>query len=807
MKDTNDSLIRRGWSALQILQHSFSLRGSGASHRQILRLCVVLGMLFPLMLIAQMVNPAIDAGSGPFSYYSHPTDVIGVMDAPDGTLVSPEGYLYTGYGELMFFTGDPAIGINQRVKTLLDGYQPVILYSFERDGIRYEFTDFAATLDGTSSGQLVDFVRVRIQNENAAMRTAVFSAGMRYEGEINTPYGVPDNRYRRPVTASHLGGYNQIGVTYDPNWKYSADNGTVQRDGQVLYYFPNNAPHVLKYTLKPDGNESGMLKPKALRILPTTPVGIVQYRLTLKPGEATTLDFKLPVVPVPAGSTDATKIASASFDTYLPQTTLFWDRILRQGTNITVPEAKVNNTFKVSLIYDLIAREKIGDNYIQTVNDFHYHAFWLRDASFIVRMYDVTGYPKFAQQDLDFFKRWQQPDGNFVSQGGQFDGVGQVLWAYGEHYRITHDRAFAEQVFPAVVKAVAWITQARQSDPLHLLPTTRPGDNENITGHVTGHNFWALDGLKNAVVLAKATGHEAEAQTFQHEYDDYLATFLHVLDNVTKKTDGYIPPGLDGQHGQDWGNMLAIYPGIVLDPNNPMVTATLDATRAKYREGIMTYDDEKDLHDYLAFSNTETELIRDQQELAIKDLYAELVHTSSTHAGFETDIPSWGDRDFEDNLTPHGWFAARLRICLRNMMVREQGHDLHLFSAISPAWIGTGDSIEVNQAPTNFGVVTFSLKSTSSSHADLHLDSSFVDPPQRIILHLPWFMKTTKVTADGKTIGISGDKVVLPVRVRDVSIDWTKRADSKPLSYDLAVSQYKAEYAARYQRLMQTGKQ
>jgi len=29
------------------------------------------------------------------------------MDGKEGTLVTPEGYLYTGYGEIMFFSGNP----------------------------------------------------------------------------------------------------------------------------------------------------------------------------------------------------------------------------------------------------------------------------------------------------------------------------------------------------------------------------------------------------------------------------------------------------------------------------------------------------------------------------------------------------------------------------------------------------------------------------------------------------------------------------------------------------------------------------
>lgn len=140
----------------------------------------------PLVLSAQMVNPSIDAGSGLFSYYSKPTDEIGVMDAPSGTLVSPEGFLYTGYGELMFFTGDPAVPINQRVKTLLRGYLPVIQWGFVRDGIRYKFECFAATLDGKPSGTQVDFIRVQIKNTTKKTRVAWFSSGMRYEGTIDS---------------------------------------------------------------------------------------------------------------------------------------------------------------------------------------------------------------------------------------------------------------------------------------------------------------------------------------------------------------------------------------------------------------------------------------------------------------------------------------------------------------------------------------------------------------------------------------------------------------------------------------------
>lgn len=157
------------------------------------------------------------------------------------------------------------------------------------------------------------------------------------------------------------------------------------------------------------------------------------------------------------------------------------------------------------------------------------------------------------------------------------------------------------------------------------------------------------------------------------------------------------------QGGQDWGNMMALYPEIILDPFDPMVTATLKTTQEKYQEGIMTYGDGRYLHHYLTMKNTETEIIRGEQEQVIQEFYAILMHTSATHVGFEFSIRPWSIRDFGMNLSPHGWFSAMFRTLLRDMFVREQGGDLHLLSAISPEWVKDNKSISVNRSPTDFG--------------------------------------------------------------------------------------------------------
>ncbi|MCG6957975.1 MAG: hypothetical protein LJF04_18440 [Gemmatimonadetes bacterium] len=751
-----------------------------------------------------MVDPAMDDVPGPFSYYSHPTDVIGVMDGR-GTEVTPEGYLYTGYGELMFLAGPTLTPVSQRIRTLRGGWLPVVEYDVRRGDVAYHFTLFAATLDGNPESPVVNFVRVTMTNTGATATRARIAFAVRYTGPDGTGRGIGDNRFRRPATARRLGQYDQPGVAFDTTWTYGFADGAFLRGGKAVYLYPTEPAPELRRTPEALGTRSTAIDPVRLRVQQTTPTGAAVYDPVLAPGASEGLVVKLPYTPTDPGDPWLQQVRTADFDTYLASTEAFWRDIVGRGMQVDLPESKVVNAFRANLVYDLLARDKRGDDYVQTVNEFHYHAFWLRDASYIARAYDVTGYPDIAAQVLAFFAGWQQEDGNFVSQGGQYDGWGQTLWAYGQHYRLTRDRAFAERVLPAVKRAVDWLHAARASDIMHLVPATTPGDNEEITGHVTGHDFWALAGLHGAIDIANGLGDRAAVGAFRREYDDLEKTLMEQLKRSTATTGGYIQPGLDGPGGQDWGNMMSVYPEQVLDPHDPMVTATLDSTRAKYAEGIMTYGDGAWLHDYLTMKNTETEVIRGDQETALRELYAVLLHTSSTHAGFEYSVRPWGTRDFGGNLAPHGWFAAKYRTLLRDMLVREEGEDLHLFSVVSPAWIAPGKSIIVTGAPTDFGPVDFRLTTLSDTTATLDMAPDFTRAPAHVVVHVPWFMSVRSARADGRPVSVRGGALSLPPGARNVTLTWTRRADKPAISYDTTVGEYKAEYRRRWEEWTRGG--
>jgi len=766
--------------------------------------CLAVAFFCAASMSAQMVSPSIDQPGQPFSYFSRPTDEIGVMGAEAATEITPEGYLRTGFGELMFFAGPELEPTSVRIRTLEQGHLPILHYEFARDGIVYSFTLFAATLDGSESGPLVNFIRVEMKNASHQPTRAIFSTGIRYDALSTTGLPRGDNRFLRPVEGKFPGAYRQIGETFNRQWANSFDAAHFFRDGRLLYSFPLGYA-ARGFTLRDstrDMHPPDLSKPAHLFVELETPVGIVTYSTLLPPGAQRTLDFKMPVVPT-ADPQILSTLDQTGFDAAKAQTVTYWNSILSTGMQIEVPEPKVVDTFSTNLVYDLIAIDHIGPDFIQTVNKLHYHSFYLRDGADIVHSYDITGYPQIARECLDFFAKSQKPDGNFLSQPQQYDGWGEAVWAYAQHYRITHDKAFAEWALPQIDRAVDWLHEARAADPLHIVPASDVRDNEYIPGHLTGYNFLALDGLRLAIPMATETGRADLAQKWQAEYDSLHQAFFKVLDAQAAAHNGYIPPVLDGKPGgYDWGNLLSVVPEPTLDPHDPRVTATLRATQAKYAEGIMTYADGEFLHHYLTIKNTMTETIRGDQQQALNEFYAILLHTSSTNAGFEYKIRPWGDRNFGDNLAPHGWFAAEYRTLLRTMLVREEGNQLHLLSVVSPAWIGKGKTIAVRQAPTYFGALGFTLEQPQAGRATLHLQTAFTTPPAAIVVHLPWFVDLESASADGKPVPSAQGALTIPAGTRSLVLHWTVKPGTPRLSYNRAVAAYKAEYTRRYQTLM-----
>ena len=147
------------------------------------------------------------------------------------------------------------------------------------------------------------------------------------------------------------------------------------------------------------------------------------------------------------------------------------------------------------------------------------------------------------------------------------------------------------------------------------------------------------------------------------------------------------------------------------------------------------------LHHYETFYVADGNTILGEQEKVVEDLYSILAHTSSTNAGFEFGIPAWSTRDPKANFTPHGWFASRYMAHIRNLLVREEGTEVHIASVLAPAWVAPGRQVKVTGAPTFFGSVSYTLDSRTDG-ASLSLANRWKDAgaPSAVVFHMPWFV-------------------------------------------------------------------
>ena len=269
---------------------------------------VALSAAFALSSRAQTVPPPIDRPARPgqpTSSPANPNGEIGPIGSGATTEITPEGYLRTGFVELMFFSGPDLEPTNAHIRTLEQGH--LVHYEFKSDGITYRFTIFAGKIDKSAIIRArqhakfpfmpgfklednifeptVNFIRVDMTNTAREAKRAVFASGVRYDGPSTS--GAPQGANRQP------------GESFNPTWMNFFDDANFYRFNRDLYSFPAGYAD-RSFTIRKNWSEPNpqyVLGEIQLNATPTTPIGIVTYTRDLKPGESWALDFKMPVIP------------------------------------------------------------------------------------------------------------------------------------------------------------------------------------------------------------------------------------------------------------------------------------------------------------------------------------------------------------------------------------------------------------------------------------------------------------------------------------------------------------------------------
>ncbi|NQT53015.1 hypothetical protein HQ576_13240, partial [bacterium] len=469
-----------------------------------------------------MVHPSIDDPAREWCYLAKSTTVVGVPYMPDAVQVTFDGAIYTRSAELCFFHGDPLRPVMARQKTFLDGWIPIIQYQWVEGPIAYGIEMFGAVLDGFDEANTVQFVRLTLRNASDLPATGQVAAGMRSSGG--------DHRFGK--------------APFAPTWRVEMTADGVFRNGHLVYAFSEGAQREavpgVDYAQPFAGHEH--------HVTPRAEVGVVRYRRELRPGQAFAAVFKMPRVPVPSSQEAfVQKIREADYERYRRKTIEYWRTLFAAGSQFEIPERRVNEAIRGSLVQLMLATRQRGGQRFQT-SGLPYANFFMIDFIDMRMCYDAMGQPAFARQNFPQIFRRQMKDGLFcdtsLSHGKRlWSSHGHMIHSLAHHCLMTRDWMLAREIYPRLEQAIQWVDRARKQDKYGLMPPAWPYDAEMIKGCYTSHNLWTLLGLRSAVRLARKLGNEADVLAWTKMHDEYEGDVLKAI-QATCGDDGYVPTGL-----------------------------------------------------------------------------------------------------------------------------------------------------------------------------------------------------------------------------------------------------------------------
>ncbi|HZW71087.1 MAG TPA: hypothetical protein VFF57_09420 [Hanamia sp.] len=710
-----------------------------------------------------------------WSYLKKSTTVIGVPFQPDVTQVTYDGALFTRYAELCFSYGKNNLPLLARQKTFHKGWIPAVEYDWVDKNIAYHIEMFATSINGRDASNTVNFVRLTAKNTGTEVAEYHFVASIR--GKLN------DNRF------GNLKGSSAGSI-------YRMEENAAWRNDSLLFIFPGGGE---KITYR----QTPYVEPftgKDFSIKEDTKVFSVVYAEALQPGDSVALVFKMPRVPVSdLDKLFITDLQTADYDVNRNSTINYWENLLNRNTRYEIPEKKVAESQKASMVHLLLATRTMPNGQKKQTDGLSYPMFFLTSSPQMVLAYLHYGLNDYARMIVEDAIKQQENDGLYfdrsLSHGGTIPAAhGHVLYATAQYCLFTRDKPFAQSVFPSIKKAIDYIKNSIHNDQYGLMPPTYPYDNEMIKGHYTSNNLWALMGLRFAIRLANYIGEKdlvRDWSILEKKYNANIQKAIHA--SVTE--NGYVPTGLydflTGEKGRtgfneyqtncDWENMLLAFPTECLSPEDPIVSGTLKHIREGYAEGIMTYRHGQHLHQYITANMIEQYMVQGKSKQALIDFYHLLLHSGSTHEGFENLVKPWNDRLVDPGCPPpHAWAAAKTSSLIREFLIYENGgecgmqkgkRDLYLFSMLSPTWTKSGEQISFYNAPTEMGTASAKI-SFQDQQAEVTIYAKFNKQPGHICLRIPYFKKLISVKTDARKYSIENGCIVFSPDVRKATLHW-----------------------------------
>jgi hypothetical protein len=419
----------------------------------------------------------------------------------------------------------------------------------------------------------------------------------------------------------------------------------------------------------------------------------------------------------------------AGFDAKKNEVLAFWKDDLGRGARLQTPEPRVNAARDAWLAYASLDVDK-RDGVLEPHDGAgFYEQVYGYSAALYPHALDLWGRPDEARAILDSLLTFQAPDGLFTSHFGTPD-PGTLLFTMSEHYALTADAAWLRRVAPNMIRAADWIIRKRTES------TTPPGvprpatyglikfspycDYSEPAYDYFGDTYCA-SGLERTAKALAAAGLASESERIGREAAAYRRDILASMDAAAFDHDGMKVLPLEPEthrilndskgRASDYYDLIAscmleseLLPAA--DPRAAWVMRFLEA-KGGLRLGMCEFGGGID-HAY-TYGYWLASLKVDRVEPVILGFYGSLAYGMSrdTYSGVEVTRLFTGDNE---PTLPHLYSCTQQLRLLRMMLVREDGDALWIGQAVPRHWMAEGNAIEMKDAPTAFGPVSFAIR-------------------------------------------------------------------------------------------------
>lgn len=484
---------------------------------------------------------------------------------------------------------------------------------------------------------------------------------------------------------------------------------------------------------------------------------VLRYDLELAPGGE-----KEVVVMVPYHGEGTVELltgddALASVAARQEQVAARWrSRLSRVELRLPPEAARLVHTAKSSLAYALINR----DGPALQPGSRNYARFWIRDGTMSAAALLDMGFTAEARAFLEWFVQFQEPSGHIpccVDRRGadpvpEHDSHGQFVHAVGEYYRHTGDAGFVHDLWPHVVKAIEYLDSLRMQRTTESYRTPELGayygllpesiSHEGYAGrpvHSYWDNFFALRGLKDAVMLARVVGDGDHAGRFAALRDEFERDLAASISKAMEahKID-FIPGSVELGDFDPTSTTIALLHGGEFQTFQPALARTFERYWEFFverREGRVAAE---------AYTPYELRsvgaLVRLGQRQRALEVLDYLMQDQRPAAWNQWAEVVWRDRDLPRFIgdMPHTWVSSGFLCSLRIMLSyeRDEDHTLVLAAGVPAAWLA-GDGVGVKRLSTHFGVLHYNLRADGENRQVMRIEGDLRMPPGKIEVHPP----------------------------------------------------------------------